>query len=63
MIHAPEFDIEDVGSLEEAISLFQNSRADLSDLLILTNARRERALPVYSFDEKFARHEGVSLLS
>lgn len=63
LIYAMEFDVEEAHSLEQAISLFEHSRSDLSDLLILVAARRNRALPVHSFDKRFAMQENVSLLS
>lgn len=63
LIYAMEFDVEEAHSLEQAISLFEHSRSDLSDLLILVAARRNHALPVHSFDKRFAKQENVSLLS
>ena len=63
LIYAKEFDVEEAPSLEQAISLFEHSQSDLSDLLILVAARRKRALPVYSFDKQLAKQENVSLLN
>ncbi|CAK0781582.1 hypothetical protein CCP4SC76_7890001 [Gammaproteobacteria bacterium] len=55
--------IEDKSSVYAALDAYANGRADFSDYLILESARAARALPVYTFDRRFARHAEVSLIT
>jgi predicted nucleic-acid-binding protein len=54
--------IEDESQVRAALSGYATSGADLSDHLILETARVADALPVRSFDQRFARLDGVSQL-
>ena len=45
-----------------AIELYANSAADFADCLVLESARYNNALPVHTFDQRFARHMDVSLI-
>lgn len=55
--------VEDEGQVREALSEFEAGRGDLADYLILEEAKRVQALPVITFDRKFARTRGVELLA
>lgn len=41
------------------LSAFESGGADFTDQLILESARRARALPLWTFDERLSRLEGV----
>lgn len=41
------------------LSAFESGEADFADQLILGSARRARALPLWTFDERLSRLEGV----
>ena len=45
-----------------ALDQYESGSADLSDYVILESARRGHALPVRTFDERFARSDLVELL-
>jgi len=55
--------VEDDAAVRRALCGFEASGADLSDHLILETARDASALPVLTFDRRFAREAGVALLS
>ena len=42
---------------------YRERRADFADLMILAASERTNARPIYTFDRKFARLEGVNLLA
>ena len=51
--------IEDVAAVTRAVERFERSAADFADHLILETAREANALPLHSFDRRFAREPGV----
>lgn len=53
---------EDDGQVRGALSHFERGAADLSDYLILEAAREVNALPVRTFDQRFAREENVEIV-
>ena len=55
--------IENVEDISDAAHRYRQSSADFSDLMILAAAKRVRAKPLYTFDQKLARMEGAALLS
>ena len=55
--------VENTAIVGAAVGLYAASSADFADCVILESARVAQALPVHSFDRRFARSEGVSLLS
>jgi len=54
--------VEKSQRVRRAIVRFKVGLADFSDCLILETARDAGALPVSTFDERFARESGVHLL-
>ena len=54
--------IEEADDVARAASRYRTSGAGFSDLMILAAAKRSGAQPLYTFDQKAARLEGVSLL-
>lgn len=55
--------VENVPVVRRAIQLYANSSADFADCLVLESARSADALPVHTFDRRFARHAEVSLIT
>jgi len=55
--------VERTAIVSDAIHLYAASSADFADCVILESARGAEALPVHSFDRRFARNEGVLLLA
>ena len=55
--------MENVPVVRRAIQLYANSSADFADCLVLESARSADALPVHTFDRRFARHAEVSLIT
>lgn len=53
--------VEHEGRVRRALGRFQRSAADFSDCLLLEAARDADALPVVTFDERFAREPDVEL--
>ena len=53
----------DADAIERAMSRFQAGPADFSDYLILDAARDAGAVPVRTFDGRFAREADVELLA
>ena len=51
--------IEDESLVLAALDAYAGGSADFSDYLILEDARRAGALPVHTFDLRFAREPGV----
>lgn len=49
-------------ALTEALRAFEDGRADFSDYLIGTSARRRGARTTYTFDRKLEKDEGFTLL-
>ena len=54
--------IEAAGDVAQAAYRYRSGGADFSDLMILAAAGRSQALPLYTFNQKAARQEGVNLL-
>nr|VFJ68858.1 MAG: Predicted nucleic-acid-binding protein, contains PIN domain [Candidatus Kentron sp. FW] len=54
--------VEQEEQISAALQAYACGAADFSDYLILTTAREHRALPVHSFDRRFAKAEGVGLV-
>ena len=57
------FVVETTDDIANAAELYAQTNADFSDLLILAAANRVGAEPLYTFDRKLARMDGVALLS
>jgi predicted nucleic-acid-binding protein len=55
--------VENSTVVSAAVRLYAASRADFADCVILESARAAQALPVHSFDRRFARIADVSLLA
>lgn len=55
--------IEEEHRVRRALARFEAGPADFSDYLVLEAARDVTALPVITFDERFARTADVELLS
>ena len=53
--------VDDIDAVIDALEQFRQA-GDLADLLILARATSAGALPVLSFDRRFAAFEGVELL-
>ena len=56
------FVFEDAEALHWAISLYQKSKAELSDALIGAKARTQGARTTYTFDRTLSHQQGFSLL-
>ena len=54
--------IESSEDLVNAAAIYGERRADFADLMILAASERVNARPLYTFDRRFARLEGVNLL-
>jgi len=55
--------VEEAQRVRRAIARFKVGAADFSDCLILEAARDAAALPVSTFDERFAREPDVQLVA
>lgn len=55
--------IEDEIEVRQALTFFEEGAADFSDYVILETANQARALPVRTFDRRFAREDDVELLA
>lgn len=55
--------VENAQVVRQAIQLFENSSADFADCLVLESARTADALPVHTFDRRFARQSDVILIT
>ena len=55
--------VENAEDVASAAIQYRQSSDDFSDLLILAAANRVGAKPLYTFDRKLARMDGVALLS
>ena len=62
LIATDELVIEAADDVAQAASRYRASGTGFSDLMVLAAARRSGAHPVYTFDRKAARLEGVMLL-
>lgn len=54
--------LENPEAVERAIARYVDSQADFADCVVLECSRAQGALPVRTFDKRFARLEGVSLI-
>lgn len=54
--------VEDRDLVTVALTAFESGKADFADYLILEKAREEKALPLWTFDEKLAASEAVELV-
>ena len=54
--------VEDVSNVIQAIACYEASSVDFADCLILESARKANALPVQTFDRRFARQADVKLI-
>lgn len=57
------FNLEDYAEFINALTMFRSNNTDFSDCLILAAAKKNNALPIYTFDKKFARIDSVRFLS
>ena len=55
--------IESSEDVATAAAAYEERRADFADLMILAASERAGARPLYTFDRRFARLEGVNLLT
>jgi len=55
--------VEDKADVTAALNAYTTGTADFSDYLILESARSATALPVHTFDKRFARHADVALIA
>ena len=55
--------MENAHVVRRAIAAYASSSADFADCLILESARFADALPVHTFDRRFAHHADVSLIT
>ena len=62
LIAAQELKFEAVDDLIPAIIHYRQGGANLADRMIVAASKRRGAYPLYTFDQKLARLEGVSLL-
>ena len=62
LVATEELVIEAADDVAQAASRYRASGTGFSDLMVLAAARRSGAHPVYTFDRKAARLEGVMLL-
>ena len=53
--------VEDEDQVRRSLALFERGNADLADYLILESGRSAQALPVKTFDRRFAREDDVEL--
>lgn len=53
--------IEDERVVRQALTLFEGGPADFADYVILESARQDGALPVITFDRKFAQVDEVEI--
>nr|VFJ48244.1 MAG: Predicted nucleic-acid-binding protein, contains PIN domain [Candidatus Kentron sp. DK] len=63
MMRTEGVSVEQEEQASTALQAYADGAADFSDYLILTTAEAHRALPVHSFDRRFAKVTGVSLVS
>lgn len=54
--------VEQEQQVLSALSAFETGGADFADYLVLTAARATQALPLWTFDERLARADGVELV-
>ena len=54
--------VEDADDVARAASTYRAAGVGFSDLMILAAAKRSGAHPLYTFDQKAARLDGISLL-
>ncbi len=54
--------MENEPTILRALDLFERGTADFSDYVILESSREARALPVLTFDQRFAREADVQLV-
>lgn len=54
--------VETVDDVGNAMRLYRDSNHGFSDLLIFEASRRMGALPLYTFDRRFSRIDGVALV-
>ena len=54
--------VEDADDVARAASRYRAAGVGFSDLMILAAAKRSGAHPLYTFDQKAARLDGISLL-
>jgi predicted nucleic-acid-binding protein len=55
--------VENAPVVRRAIQLFAKSSADFADCLVLESARAAGALPVHTFDRRFAHQKDVTLMT
>ncbi len=63
LLRTEGLEVEDVSYIFATLKAYSNGNADFSDYLILESARHTSALPVKTFDRRFASHPDVVLLS
>ena len=63
LIYAEELEFETADDVISAIEHYREGGADLPDRMIMAAAKRSGAYPLFTFDQKLARLDGVSLLA
>nr|VFJ66631.1 MAG: Predicted nucleic-acid-binding protein, contains PIN domain [Candidatus Kentron sp. DK] len=59
MIRTEGVSVEQAEQISAALQAYAVGAADFSDYLILASAKAHQALPVHSFDRRFAKVDGV----
>ena len=62
IVTAKELEFEAVDDVLSAIAHYRKGGANMPDRMIVAAAKRRGAYPLYTFDQKMAGLEGVSLL-
>lgn len=63
LLESLELVFESEGALEQALSSYEEGGADFAEYLHLAIARKEDALPFFTFDEKASKTTGAKLLA
>ena len=63
LIASEDLLIENHEDVARCLYRYMQGGVDFSDLMILTAAENQRALPLHTFDRKFARLDGVTLIA
>ncbi len=62
LVASADLEIENHEDVNRCLYRYMRGGVDFADLMILAAANHQRATPLYTFDRKLARLEGVSLL-
>ena len=59
----PRYALDDPEGVTEALEVFEKGRAELSDYLVWSRARRRGVRATYTFDRKLGRVKGCTVLA